>query len=167
MVADNEVLALPGPPARRSQLLQLTYDAVPGRVYNGVPDWLYQGNVLPPNVDIQHLSTNICVLYAAQTGQSTVSSLRAFNRYYFERNVNAVTYLLLILILLIYRGGDENSIGDMGLCRWQSRVVRPVRRYCRLRAEVPADIRGHRRSGRVPDGLPDALHQQHYAHSLP
>ncbi|KOB70112.1 Inactive dipeptidyl peptidase 10 [Operophtera brumata] len=46
LVADNEVLALPGPPARRAQLLQLTYDAVPGRVYNGVSDWLYQDGSL-------------------------------------------------------------------------------------------------------------------------
>ncbi|CAG9099852.1 unnamed protein product [Plutella xylostella] len=43
LAADNEVLARPGPPAKRAPLLRLTNDGVPGRVYNGVSDWLYQG----------------------------------------------------------------------------------------------------------------------------
>lgn len=43
LAADNEVLARPGPPARRAPLLRLTNDSSPGRVYNGVSDWLYQG----------------------------------------------------------------------------------------------------------------------------
>lgn len=43
LAADNEVLARPGPPARRAPLLRLTSDSIPGRVYNGVSDWLYQG----------------------------------------------------------------------------------------------------------------------------
>lgn len=44
LAADNEVLAQPGPPAKRAPLLQLTNDGIPSRVYNGVSDWLYQGN---------------------------------------------------------------------------------------------------------------------------
>lgn len=43
LAADNEVLARPAPPARRAPLLRLTKDASPGRIYNGVSDWLYQG----------------------------------------------------------------------------------------------------------------------------
>lgn len=44
--ADNEVLARPGPPAKIAPLLRLTDDASPGRVYNGVSDWLYQGRLI-------------------------------------------------------------------------------------------------------------------------
>lgn len=43
LVADNELLARPGPPAKRAPLFRLTDDAIPGLVYNGVSDWLYQG----------------------------------------------------------------------------------------------------------------------------
>lgn len=44
LAADNEILARPGPPAKRAPIIRLTNDAVPGKVYNGVSDWLYQGN---------------------------------------------------------------------------------------------------------------------------
>lgn len=43
LAANNEILARPGPPARTSPLLYLTNDSIPGQVYNGVSDWLYQG----------------------------------------------------------------------------------------------------------------------------
>lgn len=74
---------------------------------------------------------------------------------------------LLPTFILLHRGGDENSIGDMGLSRRQSRLVRPVRWHCRLRAEVPADIRGHWRNGCLPNGVHAARYQQHPTHSLP
>ncbi|XP_013180978.1 PREDICTED: inactive dipeptidyl peptidase 10 [Papilio xuthus] len=45
LVADSEVLARPGPPARRAPILRLTTDAYTGSVYNGVSDWLYQEEV--------------------------------------------------------------------------------------------------------------------------
>ncbi|KAI5634704.1 inactive dipeptidyl peptidase 10 [Phthorimaea operculella] len=44
LAADNEVLASPGPPAKRAPLFHLTNDGSPGRVYNGVSDWLYQAD---------------------------------------------------------------------------------------------------------------------------
>ncbi|CAH2066381.1 unnamed protein product, partial [Iphiclides podalirius] len=45
LAADNEVLARPGPPARRAPILRLTTDARDGSVYNGVSDWLYQEGI--------------------------------------------------------------------------------------------------------------------------
>lgn len=52
LAADNEVLARPGPPAKWAPLLRLTTDASPGGVYNGVSDFLYQGQCLHPYMNL-------------------------------------------------------------------------------------------------------------------
>lgn len=43
LAEDGELVARPGPPSARAPFLKLTTGAIPGRVYNGVSDWLYQG----------------------------------------------------------------------------------------------------------------------------
>ncbi|XP_064076712.1 inactive dipeptidyl peptidase 10 isoform X1 [Vanessa tameamea] len=75
LVADNEVLARPAPPARRAPLLRLTTDASPGRVYNGVSDWLYQEEVTKTASATWGSTDGTFVLYV-QYDDSKVSELR-------------------------------------------------------------------------------------------
>ncbi|XP_075992085.1 inactive dipeptidyl peptidase 10 isoform X1 [Anticarsia gemmatalis] len=75
LAADNEVLARPGPPARRAPLLRLTSDASPGVVYNGVSDWLYQEEVTKRSSATWGSSDGSLVLYA-QYDDSAVAELR-------------------------------------------------------------------------------------------
>lgn len=49
MISDNNILLRLSPTAPEDK--RLTDTGVPGIIYNGVPDWLYQEEVLPnPNV---------------------------------------------------------------------------------------------------------------------
>ncbi|XP_063529706.1 inactive dipeptidyl peptidase 10 isoform X2 [Cydia strobilella] len=73
--ADNEVLARPGPPAKIAPLLRLTDDAYPGRVYNGVSDWLYQEEVTKAPSASWGSADGSLVLYV-QYDDSAVSELR-------------------------------------------------------------------------------------------
>ncbi|XP_047544358.1 inactive dipeptidyl peptidase 10 isoform X1 [Vanessa atalanta] len=75
LVADNEVLARPAPPARRAPLLRLTTDASSGRVYNGVSDWLYQEEVTKTASATWGSTDGTFVLYV-QYDDSKVSELR-------------------------------------------------------------------------------------------
>ncbi|XP_031763771.1 inactive dipeptidyl peptidase 10 isoform X1 [Galleria mellonella] len=75
LAADNEVLARPGPPARRAPPLRLTNDAAPGRIYNGVSDWLYQEEVTKTPSATWGSSDGTLVMYA-QYDDSAVSELR-------------------------------------------------------------------------------------------
>ncbi|CAH2238065.1 jg18449 [Pararge aegeria aegeria] len=74
LAADNEVLARPAPPARRAPLLRLTTDASPGRVYNGVSDWLYQEEVTKTSSATWGSSDGTFVMYV-QYDDSKVSEL--------------------------------------------------------------------------------------------
>ncbi|XP_026325808.1 inactive dipeptidyl peptidase 10 isoform X1 [Hyposmocoma kahamanoa] len=75
LAANNEVLARPGPPARRSPLLYLTNDSIPGRVYNGVSDWLYQEEVTKTPSATWGSPNGTLVLYV-QYDDSSVSELK-------------------------------------------------------------------------------------------
>ncbi|KAJ2944629.1 hypothetical protein O0L34_g3981 [Tuta absoluta] len=75
LAADNEVLAQPGPPAKRAPLFHLTNDGSPGRVYNGVSDWLYQEEVTKSSSASWGSADGTMVLYA-QYDDSSVSEVK-------------------------------------------------------------------------------------------
>ncbi|GBP23129.1 Inactive dipeptidyl peptidase 10 [Eumeta japonica] len=75
LAAENEVLARPGPPARRAPPLRLSVGGAPGRVYNGVSDWLYQEEVTKAPSAIWGSPDGALVMYA-QYDDSDVGELR-------------------------------------------------------------------------------------------
>lgn len=52
MVHNYDIYYRRGP--RSTQVYRVTNDAVPGIVYNGIPDWLYEGKVIIELIWIFH-----------------------------------------------------------------------------------------------------------------
>lgn len=45
---------------RNSQTYRVTHDAIPGIIYNGIPDWLYEGMCkLQYKINLKHKKQNI------------------------------------------------------------------------------------------------------------